>query len=466
MAISAALIAVIGIFWMMQPTRIVPGVPAAAPSPQEFPADRSTISVGLVLPLETIRKKLEEVLPQSVPFDSTSDARVFGRLTRGLVTVRIDGDRIAAAMPIGGRVQVEKKIAVVNTSVGIDVSGTITAWIDPTLTRDWEIAPHLNIVTKLNQAVAKTPLGDLDVTGLVTGEVAKLAGQTGPQAEAELAKVLGLRPQIEAQWNKLNDSFLVAAAPKTWLRFTPRQARGFQFEVVKEGVSTRLGLECELQLFVQEEKPARLDAPLPPLEIVPASTVLGDQVELALPVVVPYDVLNREATQALAKEPISLPEAKAAVAVSDVKFVPHGDGLLMIVEFSGKQGTLGAVSGTLYLTGRPQYDEATQQFRVAELAYDVDTKNLLLKTADWLLHEKFLEQLRAVAVVNLAGELARAKDAGNQALDALKKQLPRGVVLDAEIVNVDLRPDSLRPFQGAVVGVFYVEGRMSVTLGP
>ena len=55
---------------------------------------------------------------------------------------------------------------------------------------------------------------------------------------------------------------------------------------------------------------------------------------------------------------------------------------------------LGSITGTVYLTGVPQFNETTKEIYFDQLDYVLDTKSKLLKTANWLAQGMVLRKIQ------------------------------------------------------------------------
>jgi hypothetical protein len=67
------------------------------------------------------------------------------------------------------------------------------------------------------------------------------------------------------------------------------------------------------------------------------------------------------------------------------------------------------LNGKVYLKGKPYYDAATTSIRIKDLDYDLDTRNKLAKTADWLAHGKFLKMMEPYFAFSVAPQLEEGK---------------------------------------------------------
>ena len=137
---------------------------------------------------------------------------VFGTPSRGPIAVAIDvgGKRVTASTPVSGRIQVEKRVVIdlivkkidEVASVGIDVSGSITVSTSPVVTPDWDLKPQLGLSADVNHAVAKTFLGDIDITGLVRDPIRNAVNGKQGDIEAGLKRLLEVKPRAAQLWGE------------------------------------------------------------------------------------------------------------------------------------------------------------------------------------------------------------------------------------------------------------------------
>jgi hypothetical protein len=99
------------------------------------------------------------------------------------------------------------------------------------------------------------------------------------------------------------------------------------------------------------------------------------------------------------------------------------------INFGGKR------KGTLYLKGRPKYDAQTQEISFPELDFDLTSRNLLLRTAKWMLNDKIITTIREQAKFNIGTELNKVKQ---QLQSELNKNNNVFFNLKTEIKDLDL----------------------------
>jgi hypothetical protein len=148
--------------------------------------------------------------------------------------------------------------------------------------------------------------------------------------------------------------------------------------------ATKIGTEPELE-----------PEPLPRLL---RHKTLPESSRLRVLAFVPYEGMTKVLSQEVKQRRLNL--MKGAVTVKDASV--YGSGRSLIV----KTDVGGAVKGTLYFRGQPVFDTLTNTLRVRYVDFDVDTKERLLATADWLLHDNMRDTLEKSLVIPLSQQLA------------------------------------------------------------
>jgi hypothetical protein len=97
---------------------------------------------------------------------------------------------------------------------------------------------------------------------------------------------------------------------------------------------------------------------------------------------------------------------------------------------------------------------------VVELDYDLNTKETLLSTADWLLKPIVLEQVEKRLSFPVEELLEKAKNEANKTINDLK--LPGAFDADIEIQSIEL--DKIALTHNAFHFVLLVDGTISATL--
>ena len=105
----------------------------------------------------------------------------------------------------------------------------------------------------------------------------------------------------------------------------------------------------------------------------------------------------------------------------------------------------GSLKGTLYFTGKPIYIPETETVEIVESNFELNTRNVLLKSADWLLHGTILRKLEPHLKFSV-------KEFVDPMLEDLNKELENyvieeGIIIKGKIDNVKWKIFSLCHFQ-------------------
>ncbi len=114
---------------------------------------------------------------------------------------------------------------------------------------------------------------------------------------------------------------------------------------------------------------------------------------------IPFEDVNRVLAQTMSNEKLNLAGGKLKVKNT----VVYGNGRSLIL----RTDVGGAVNGTLYFRGQPGYDTLNNTLFIQNVDFDVDTKERLFATADWLLHDHLRDTLQSAMVVPLNQQIAK-----------------------------------------------------------
>ena len=125
---------------------------------------------------------------------------------------------------------------------------------------------------------------------------------------------------------------------------------------------------------------------------------LPDSSRLEVLAFIPYTDVNQVLARTFTNQKFDLAKGNVQVKSASV----YGSGKKLIL----KTDVGGTVSGTLYFHGSPHYDTLTNTLRMLNVDFDVDTKERLFATADWLLHDHLRDTIQSVMVIPLRQQLS------------------------------------------------------------
>jgi hypothetical protein len=240
----------------------------------------------------------------------------------------------------------------------------------------------------------------------------------------------------------------VSEAYQTWLKVTPTEVLITPL-VARDGkVRALVGIKGYTETIIgRKPEPGR--AALPPLQVT-------DSIPDDFSIGISGEISHAYATQLVAKQFVNQKFGSGGyeVTVTSVDLYGNGDHLIV------KAGLIGSVNGTVYLRGKPYYDPSTQTVSLQNLEYDLDTRNKLLQTANWLLKGTFLRRLTEAFKVPVGPQLAEAKKNLQEKLN--NNQIVKGIYLNGQID--ELVPSSVVITPDAIFAVVLAKGKVDVKI--
>ena len=288
---------------------------------------------------------------------------------------------------------------------------------------------------------------DLDATPFLRAVLQPRLAALGQTIDRIVHERTEAKKRAETVWQKLQEPFELAS--DQWLMFHPREAR--VSPITSNGtlvVQTSVNLVMEPRI-VNGRKPNEAAIPLPALQLSPVKL---EGFHLALPITVDYGRINRRLEQDMVGQEFRTPLGDT-VRVEGVQLYGSGDQLILALRVSG------GVNGTLYTTGTPVFDERRGVLQFTDLDFTVETRNVLLRSANWIFHENILSSLRSEAFIDLSGQLQTLR---SRLATALTRELGPDARLEGEVLS--LRPRGVYPTAGGVEVHLIAEGAMWVEL--
>lgn len=269
-------------------------------------------------------------------------------------------------------------------------------------------------------------------TSVLTGLKAEL--DAGAQAIKDSFGVVNLRPYMQQAWKMLNETYAIPGAG--FFNLHPRHIRMEQPKASNNELQLRIGITATPAVtFI---KPNSVVAPLPNLSGPAATDGFGISLDAALQ----YDSLSSVLNGYLAGKRFEVSEGliKKHVVVEQTTVAADTSGNLRIKVLFG-----GSFNGVVFFTGKPVYDASSQTIRVADLAYELQSKSFLLNTAKWLFNNKIVGELKKRTEFPLTQYYDTAKVVLNEWLNKewTKGIKGEGAVSDLQLEAVEALPEHL-----------------------
>ena len=314
----------------------------------------------------------------------------------------VDG-KIKTVLPLKALVKYRigtKKLGVeLYNTKEFNLNGVVTLMSDVSLT-NWK----LNTKTELksldwNESPTMVVFGkNVPVTYLMTPAIKIFKSKIEKSIDAAIEKSMDFKPNVLAALEKMCTPFQMSEAFQSWLRIIPIEIYSTNAKLKNDTFLMEMGMKCTMETLIGNKPESKFDATkitLKPVAKIP------NQITANIAAVSTYTEASKIMTKNFAGQEFGSGNKKVKVQKVDIW---HQKGKMVIA-----LDVLGTVNGTIYLTGFPQYNEQTKEVYFDQLDYALDTKNKLMRTANWLAQGLILRKIQESCRYSIVSNLEEGK---------------------------------------------------------
>ena len=261
----------------------------------------------------------------------------------------------------------------------------------------------------------------------VTNDVMKGLKSQLDDAKANMEKAFGsynLRPRFQQVWDQLNKVYDLYGLG--WLQINPTKIRVNNLSAGNDSLNVSVSLSAKP--LISFEKPQEHLTMVPNLSDFSKRTGFN----IFLDALLNYDSLSHVISAQLKDKRFDLAANKYIIVKDCSVYGEDNENLIIRVNFEGSE------KGLFYLTGKPSYDPSTKIIELKDLDFDIKTKNMLVKSAEWLFNKRIITELKKYTKFDLNGYVNSAIMTVNQQLNKewIKGIQSQGNMDDIKIVNI------------------------------
>jgi len=326
---------------------------------------------------------------------------------------------------------------------------------------DWSVRTNSIVNFKWTESpVLDFGLVKLPIGGLIEKTVAGQLNKLGAQIDAEAKKYLQFKPLLENYWKELQQPIRIQGAFPAVLYILPEDLSLGPIQPGPNSIALQAGITAKVVLTTDTLLSKPPFRPMPSLKM---TTAAEPSVSLMLTANLSYVQLSKLAQQNMGGQTFAFEGGKHKITLEQIDISGLGTTLQAKVKLKGsaKAGLLGKkkIDGTYYFTGTPYYDQVKQEIRIKNFDFDVKSKDLLLKSAEWLFKSNFKKQVEAQLRYPLANELTQLRKTAEAAIN---KPFSKELTLSGKIQS--LEPTEVRLEAKQLVIYVQTSGTLAVVL--
>ncbi len=278
----------------------------------------------------------------------------------------------------------------------------------------------------------------------IAGKIQEFLRRQASKNENSLLQNRYLRRQVGLVWDTLQSP--IKLTNDLYLLINPQAVHVSVPETPGDTVSVVAGVVAKPRIVIGAPMPMTAQS-LPEISMSPAQPETG--FHIALESELPFDILGKELTKKMQGRTYSA--RGKTVIVEKVRLYGSGSSIVMAISVKG------TVKGTVYLTGIPAYDGSTRTLSVHNPEYTIETKQVLVQAADWLLHSSIRDSIAERATWPIGDRIDAEKDILSRALN---RNVNDHVNVSGKIY--DLRPVSVGITSNSIRVVLVADGTVEV----
>ena len=286
-----------------------------------------------------------------------------------------------------------------NDTREINLNGTITLNSKTHLTNwklttnskledfEWSESPSILVAGK-----------NVPITYIINPTLSIFKTKIAKKIDKAIDESCDFKPHVLSVLEKLSTPFLTSEQYETWFKMVPMELYVTEAKLAKSKITMNMGLKCNMQTMVGQQPKNGFDASkivLKPVASIPDNTTAS------VVAVSTYESASKIVTKNFQGQEFASGSRKIVVQKVDLW---QKDGKMIIA-----LDILGSINGTIYLVGIPNYNPITKEIYFDQMDYVLNTKSILMKSANWLMQGTILKKIQENCRYSIKGNLEEGK---------------------------------------------------------
>lgn len=417
--------------------------PQPKASYDDYEAPPSIVNLPIQISIEDIEKSLNAqmkgLMYEDMSFEDNGNDNLMVKVwKKDDVKLRLQGNSIAYSVPL--KLWLKKKIEINQFGLSLSDVREVEGAIRLDFVSDFKINPDWSIATKttangykwLETPSIKVVGYSLPITFIADMLLDKNKEVIGSQIDTYVKDGLNLKDYLGDVWSNMQEPMLVNEYYNMWLSIQPQQIMLTPFNNSLDSIRMKVGIKAISEVTMGEKPKIQKSKDLPPLKMM---AQIPNDFSVNIAASIPYKVAVKEAKQTIVGQTFT--SGKRSVTVQDIDIWGRNKKLVI------KAKVEGSIDGFVYLLGKPVYDAEEAVVRLENLDFDLETKNLIQKTAAWLFNAKITKQMQPYLVFPLEESIADMRSQVQEQLTNTKFE--NGISLKGNLNKMDIEEIFLTP---------------------
>ena len=303
---------------------------------------------------------------------------------------------------------------------------------------EWSESPNIVIAGK------KVP-----ITYLINPTISIFKNKIAKTIDEAIDTSCDFKPMVLDAMEKISTPVLTNDAYEAWFKLVPVELYVTEAALKNSKITLDMGLKCTMQTMIGQEPKNTFDKNK--LVLKPVKTI-PNEFEVAVAAVSTYESASKVITKNFQGQEFGSGGKK--VSVQKVNLWQNEGKLIIALDM------LGSVNGTIYLSGYPQYNSVTKEIFFDKLDYVLNTKSVLLKSANWLAQGTILRKIQENCRYSIQENMDEGKKSMASYLDNYSPM--KGVFINGNMSDFTFEKVELT--NKAIIAFISSNGKMKITI--
>ena len=374
------------------------------------------------------------------------------------ITIKNDnttnGQKIITVLPLKAIVKYRigtKKMGVALYNIKeFNLDGVVTLISEVSLT-NWKMKSKTELKSlEWNESPTITVFGkNVPITYLINPAISLFKSKIEKKIDNAIEKSMDFKPNVLVALEKICAPFQMSDTYQSWLKIVPIEIYSTNAKLKNDTFVLDMGMKCTMETIIGKQPESKFNASKIILKSV---SKIPQDVSANIVAVSTYQEASKLMTKNFSGQIFGT--GSKSIKVQNVA-IWHKNGKMIIA-----LDVLGAVNGTIYLAGFPQYDDKTKEVFFDQLDYALDTKNKLMQTANWLAQGLILKKIEQSCHYSIKPNL----EEGQKSIMAyLRNYSPmQGVFVNGTIEAIQF--EKIQLTNQAIIAFLNVKGTVNVSV--
>jgi hypothetical protein len=303
---------------------------------------------------------------------------------------------------------------------------------------DWNESPTMTVFGK-----------NVPVTYLINPAIALFKSKIEKKIDNAIEKSMDFKPNVLLALEKICAPFQMSDTYQSWLRITPIEIYSTNAKLKNDTFVLDMGMKCTMETIIGKQPESKFNANK---IIVKSVSKIPQDISANIVAVSTYQEASKLMTKNFSGQTFG--SGSKSIKVQNVA-IWHKNGKMIIA-----LDILGAVNGTIYLAGFPQYNDKTKEVYFDQLDYALDTKNKLMRTANWLAQGLILKKIEQSCHYSIKPNLEEGQ---KSMMTYLKNYSPmQGVFVNGKMEEIQF--EKIQLTNQAIIAFLKIKGTLNVSV--